>query len=197
MSTPPPYILWPPLPAASPTAAATADVYFTAPRQKRLKVCDSDASTDPDLVDGDLPLGVQIRWIGDASHCIEVGRELQVRIIPIAIFECGVSEGSTATWSDRQPDSHDSGNTTPHNMSQSNHNMSQFNHNMSQSNHSSPPLPSLLPTPVGGSPTWTPEAVRLHRRLQTGQWRLVDRAIHLILQAQVGSNCCLIQFISN
>lgn len=156
---PPPFLCWPPLPATPPCAPASAEIYFVLINKQEDHVLKSEnvASTDNQLQ-------IQIRWIGDASHCIESNRTLRVRIIPT--FS---SKNATSYTAVLKP----SCSSTSHPVS----------HSVYQKFLST--FPSLLPKPVGAKGSWLPESTALHRRLQTAQWRLIDRALHLIYQAQV------------
>lgn len=223
-TTPAPYTLWPPLPAVPPTAPAIADVYFTPTRKRRTAKRgtengeEGEGELGPDVLGrtiekedsgDDDPLKVQIRWIGDASYCIEAGRELQVRIIPVAVVPCEAMHKNQASIVQNSMQKEEGQQKEPKNVyrgiksddggddevlhgdkyQHSLHNSSfPFSDTgVSSSSVPSDRLPSLFPLPVGEQPSWLPESLQLHKRLQAAQWRLVDRAIHLICQAQVSS----------
>lgn len=149
--TPAPFLCWPPLPAVPPTAPTTAEVFFTTPRappaEEQPDTTKQQGTAPPQS--GPPSLGIQIRWIGDAAHCIESKSLLNVEIIPVAIRWRRSTAGRACK--EGLPEVQ---------------------------------LPSRLPAPVGAHPQWTSESAQLHQRLQAAQWYLVDRAVHLIYQAQ-------------
>lgn len=176
---PPPFLCWPPLPAAPPCAPLSAEIYFTSPPKQ-------SSSPNPGFK-SNTDLGIQIRWVGDASHCIESNRQLRVRIIPVFLKQRTASDPARDSSTDRTMRDAATINTVEPSADES----SSF----------SPPkihseLPSLLPDPLGTNPSWMTESIELHRRLQTAQWRLLDRAVHLIYQAQAARLKSILDVVS-
>jgi hypothetical protein len=155
---PPPFLCWPPLPAASAFAPTSATIFFTNPSP-------SDSCS--------TKLNVKIHWTGDAVHCIDSKRELRVRLIPtfstvngitelLPLEPCEMNSQSTLSFFKKKVLNYKKKALTY---------MKKYQ--------------SLIPPLINIPEAWTSEAKELHQRLQYAQWILVDRAIHLVYQAQV------------
>ncbi|XP_053992722.1 uncharacterized protein LOC128883892 isoform X2 [Hylaeus volcanicus] len=154
---PPPFLCWPPLPAASAFASTSANIFFTNPAKNDFH---------------SKKLNIKIQWAGDAVHCIDSKRELRVRLIPTFSKVNGTTDASLVEPGDIN----------------SQNNLSFFKNKIFS--YKTKALTymrkyhSLIPPLVNIPETWTCEAKELHQRLQYAQWILVDRAVHLIYQAQ-------------